>query len=79
MALKKEEEFVTILASNNSAIISVAKTLLDEANIKYFVKPDGHYKDTAPSNPPFEIQVTQSNLLEAKNLLADLEEIDFEE
>ncbi len=79
MALKKEEEFVTILTSNNSAIITVAKSLLDEANIQYLVKPDGHEKDPGLSNPPFEIQVTQSNSLEAKNLLADLQEIDFEE
>lgn len=79
MALKKEEEFVTILSSNNSAIITVAKSLLDEANIQYFVKPDGHDKNPGLANPPFEIQVNQCNLMDAKKLLADLNEINFEE
>ncbi len=79
MAFKKDGEFVTILASNNSAIISVAASLLDEANIKYFIKPDGHNKEAGLSSPPLEIQVNQSNSFEAKNLLADLEEINFEE
>ncbi len=78
MALKKDEQFVTILTSNNSAIISVAASLLDEANIKYSVKPDGQGKDHSSPNPPFEIQVHKTNSLEAKKLLADLEEINFE-
>lgn len=78
MALKKDEQFVTILTSNNTAIITVAKSLLDEANIKYSVRPDGHDKDRGLSNPPFEIQVHQSNSIEAKKILADLEEINFE-
>lgn len=79
MSVKKDEELVTILSSSNSAIITVASSLLDDASIKYYIKPDGHDKNSVLSNPPLEIQVDKSNLIKAKYLLADLEEINFEE
>lgn len=79
MNSRKDEELVTILASNNNAIISVAASLLDEAKIKYSIKPDGHKRKSGLQNPPLEIQVSRSEQFEAKKLLADLEEINFEE
>ena len=79
MTLKKSDGLVTILTSSNSAIISVAKSLLEEAAIEYSVKLDGHENLTADNLvSSMEIQVNQTKVIEARNLLADLTELNFE-
>ena len=80
MLLKKSSGLVTILSSTNNAIITVAKSILDEAKIEYCIKTDGHNgKNSNTLTPSLEIQVNDCNLNEARNLLADLEELNFEE
>jgi hypothetical protein len=79
MLLKKSNGLVTILSSTNNAIITVAKSILDEAKIEYRIKTDGHDgKNSNTLTPSLEIQVSDSNLNKARNLLADLEELNFE-
>ena len=80
MALKKSNGLVTILSSSNNAIISVAKSILEEAAIEYIIKSDG-CENTPPDNitTSAEIQVNDVKAMEAKILLADLEDINFEE
>ncbi len=79
MLLKKSNGLVTILSSTNNAIITVAKSILDEAKIEYCIT-DGHDgKNSNSLAPPIEIQVKDANLNKARNLLADLEELNFEE
>lgn len=80
MSLRKSNGLVTILSSTNNAIITVAKSILDEAKIEYCIKTDGHDKKNSNGlAPPIEIQVKDANQNEARNLLADLEELNFEE
>jgi hypothetical protein len=80
MAHKKSNGLVTILSSSNNAIISVAKSLLEEAAIEYSVKLDGNENINAENFvSSAEIQVNQTKEFEARNLLADLEELNFEE
>jgi len=80
MALKKSNGLVTILSSSNNAIISVAKSILEEAAIEYIIKSDGHENIPADNiTTSAEIQVNDVKAMEAKILLADLEDINFEE
>ena len=80
MEHKKTNGLVTIFSSSNNAVISVAKSLLEEAAIEYSVKLDGHGNVTADNFvSSSEIQVNQTKVIEARNLLADLEELNFEE
>jgi hypothetical protein len=80
MLLRKSNGLITILSSTNNAIITVAKSILDEAKIEYCIKTDGHDgKNPNSLTPSLEIQVSDSNLNKARNLLADLEELNFEE
>jgi len=58
----------TVFASDNSSIISVAESLLKDADIKY----------TVNHNSLTEIEVIgEENILKARNILLDLEELDF--
>ena len=58
----------TVFASDNSSIISVAESLLQDAGINYAVSNNGLT----------EIEVTgEENILKARNILFDLEELDF--
>ena len=59
----------TALSSTNNAVLTVAKSMLDEAGIIYSVLSNG--KGT-------EIQVNNDDLFKARNLLHELEELDFE-
>jgi hypothetical protein len=72
MAPKKSNGLITILTTNNTAIAEVAKSMLDESNIKYSLDTDGSESNT------FRIQVNQADAVKGKMLLADLEEINFE-
>jgi hypothetical protein len=58
----------TVFASDNSSIISVAESLLTDAGIKYAISNNGLT----------EIEVIgEENILKARNMLLDLEELDF--
>jgi hypothetical protein len=58
----------TVLASRNTSIISVAESLLNDAGIEYSIC----------SNGLTEVQVAgDENIMNARKLLIDLEELDF--
>jgi hypothetical protein len=78
MAPKKRNGLITILTTSNSAIAVVAKSMLEEANIKYSLDTDGYKDNSIPTNTTFRIQVGQADAVKGKMLLADLEEINFE-
>ena len=76
---KKNNGASTILSSCNQAIISVAKSLLEEAGINYTLKSDDGVGTIVNSDGNIEIQVEEVKAIEARSLLADLEELDFDE
>ena len=79
MTQKISEGLVTILSTGNSAIVTVAKSMLDEAHINYILKSTEGENSSIENNKPVEIQVNQEEATAAKRLLADLAEINFEE
>ena len=76
---KKNNGASTILSSCNQAIISVAKSLLEEAGINYTLKSDDGVETIVNKDGNIEIQVEEVKAIEARSLLADLEELDFDE
>ena len=81
-------EMVTVLATGNPALIAIAKSLLEEAEIRYFVKGEGLQDLFAAGrlgvgfNPivgPVEIQVDRQDAKEARALLVELEEGDADD
>jgi hypothetical protein len=79
MAPKKSNGLITILATSNTAIAEVAKSMLEEASIEYSLDTDGHTESQLTGNAILRIQVGQTDAVKGKMLLADLEEINFEE
>ena len=66
--MAKNNQPKTVLASRNTSIISVAESLLNDAGIIYSISKNG----------VTEIQVTgDENILNARKILIDLEELDF--
>lgn len=59
----------TALASSNNAVLTVAKSILDEAGINYSLVSNGNGS---------EIQVSGDDMFKARNLLHELEELDFD-
>ena len=59
----------TALLSTNNAVITVAKSILDEAGITYNIFSNGNGT---------ELQVSNEDLFKARNLLHELEELDFD-
>lgn len=72
---------VTILVTGNRQIFKVAKSLLDDAKIDYIVKGDGFEESSEIDTigEIMEIQVINEKAPKAKTLLADLQELDFDE
>ncbi|MGC8857962.1 MAG: putative signal transducing protein [Ignavibacteria bacterium] len=78
-----KENLVTVFKSGNEALISLVKSILDEANIKYLVKGE-NLKDLFgfgvigtgynPLTGPVEIQVLEENADYASELLKDISE-----
>ena len=65
-----KEKSMPVFVSSNRNIIKVALSLLDESGIKYKVVKNG----------VTEIYVSgDENIIKAKKLLMDLEELDFQE
>jgi len=75
---KIANKLITVFMTSNRHIFKVAKSLLDEAKIEYFVKGDG-LTDSDSFEGPYEIQVINANSVKAKTLIADLQELDFDE
>lgn len=79
----KRDQLITILKTGNLATITFAKSLLDDAGIKFFIKNEGLQNLFGAGqigtgyNPIIgvpEIQVFQSDVDDAKELLNDIEE-----
>lgn len=79
MAPKKDNGLVTILTTGNTAIAEVAKSMLEEASIEYSMHTDGQEDNHLSGNATYKIQVGETDAVKGKMLLADLEEINFEE
>ena len=77
--IKKNNGASTILSSCNQAIISVAKSLLEEAGINYTLKSDDGVGTIVNRDGNIDIQVEEVKAIEARSLVADLEELDFDE
>jgi hypothetical protein len=79
--MHKNNNLVTILVTGNRQIFKVAKSLLDEAKIDYIVKGDGLEKlnEINSLEETLEIQVIHEKSSKARTLLADLQELDFDE
>jgi hypothetical protein len=83
-APRKDEwvELVTVLCTNNPAVIAVAKSLLEAADIQYVTKGEGlqdlfglgRVGAYNPITGPVEIQVSADSEAEARTILAELEE-----
>lgn len=83
-----ETRLVTVLATGNEAIIAVAKSLLDDADIKYFAKGEGLQNlfgfgtlgtGFNPIIGPIQLQVEEHKADEAKQILAGLEDSSSQE
>jgi len=59
----------TALCSTNNGVLTVAKSMLDEAGIIYTIINNGNGT---------EIQVANDDMFKARKLLHELEELDFE-
>lgn len=82
--ISKRNNKFTVLSSHNQAIISVAQSLLNDAEIKYTIKGSGIKEQVNTSKPielysgMTEIQVTgDENIMAARKILFELEELDF--
>ncbi len=80
-----ETRLITVLATGNEAIIAVAKSLLDDAEIKYFAKGEGLQNLFAlgtigtgfnPIIGPIQLQVEEHKADEAKQILSGLEDVE---
>ena len=66
------EEFVSVAATTNISIIPIVKSILDYAEIKYFIK--GEMLQIVPLiNNVMEIQVPVQDVQSAKDLLRELD------
>ena len=78
----KNRNLITILLTTNRQIFKVAESLLNDAGIEYFIKNNGTLEGGAKldtSKGPVEIQVSRDISIKARTLLADLQELDFDE
>ena|GEM_PF-4663697 len=64
-----KNKFKAAMSSTNKAVLSVAKSILDEAGINFTLANTNGYSD---------IMVLEDDLFKARNLLHELEELDFE-
>ena len=76
----EKNKLITILKTGNQAKIAVAKSILDSANIRYYVKSEivqnlfgmGGIGGGNQITGPMELQVESDRLEEAKELLSEL-------
>lgn len=83
MSEKDSERLVSVLKSGHQGVIAVAKSILDEAEIKYLVKGEGLQNLFGVGvmgtgfnliTGPIEIQVLPQDAETAQELLKDVEE-----
>ncbi len=81
--MKRDPEIVTVFETGNAALIALAKSILDNAGIRYIVKGEqiqslfGWGVLGTGFNivvGPVQIQVSRTDRLTARDLLADLHE-----
>ncbi len=66
--MAKNVKATTVFSSGNNSVISVAESLLKDAGIEYLLF----------NNALTEVKVSgDDNIMKARNILADLEELDF--
>ncbi len=79
--MKDNSEFVTVYETGNVALLAVVKSLLDDGNIKYFVKGENLQNLTGAGSigfgsnlvlGPIEVQVEKRNKLRAVKLLQNV-------
>jgi hypothetical protein len=78
-----KEKVVTVLSTGNEAVIALAKSILDDAGIRYFAKNEGVENLIGVGvigtgfNPvigPIELQVLEEDAATAKKLLENISE-----
>jgi hypothetical protein len=78
-----KEKVVTVLSTGNEALIALAKSILDDAGIRYFAKNEGVENLIGVGvigtgfNPvigPIELQVLEEDVATAKKLLENIVE-----
>ena len=68
-------KLITVYTSNNPAIVSVIKPMLDEAGIEYFAKGETwHQTLPVESLSDIEIQVNEGDAERARQLISEIEE-----
>ena len=73
MNKEDSESLVTVYTTGNHAIIALIKSMLDEAEIDYYVKGDNIQNVYAIDAFPVEFQVMPENEAFARELLKDVE------
>lgn len=76
----QSDEPVTVLETSDPALLAVAKSLLDEAEIPYFAKGEGiqdlfgvgRLAGFNPITGPVELQVSADDATEAQSVLIEL-------
>lgn len=70
-----KSKLVTVYTSNNAAMVSIIKPMLDEAGIEYFAKGETwHQTIPVESLSDIEIQVNEKDAEKAKQLITELED-----
>ena len=74
-------EFVTVFATGNPAVIAMAKSILEDAGIQYFVQGETmqFVEGINPAAWPTEIKVGKDDEEEAIKLLENLDESDYDD
>ena len=67
----KRTNLETVLSSNNKATLAVAKTMLNDTSIEYVTVDNSNGIGTV------DIQVSSDDVMKARQILHDLEEVDF--
>lgn len=67
--INHKNKFQAALSSTNKGVLTVAKSILEEAGINFTL---------SNNNGSSEILVLEGDLFKARNLLHELEELDFE-
>jgi hypothetical protein len=77
MSMTKEFQ-INVFSSSNPAVVSVAKSLLDDAGVVYSMSTKDMGGDKKGKKVITEILVSEEQFQKAKSLLVELEELDFD-
>lgn len=73
-----KEYQINVFTSSNPAVVSVAKSLLDDAGVVYSLSTKGNGTNKEDKKVITEIKVTEEHFQKARSLLVELEELDFD-